>query len=58
MISNGRLVVEIPIKEETKNTVEDLFPKISDDKKNVNMNLSLPENLDQAKLNMTCKKDN
>ena len=58
MTSNGRLVVEIPIKEETKNTVGDLFPKISDDKKNVNMNLSLPEKLDHTKLNMTCKKDN
>lgn len=55
LTSNGRLVLEIPIKEETKIIVGDLFPKISDDKKNVNMNLSLPENLDPAKLNVTCK---
>jgi len=55
MTSSGHLVIEIPIKEETKNEVGDLFPRISDDKKNVNMNLALPESLDPNKLKVTCK---
>ena len=55
MTSDGRLVIEIPVKEEKTNLTGDLFPKISEDKTNVNMNLALPEDLDPKKLNVTCK---
>jgi len=55
MTSNGQLVIEIPIKEETENKTGDLFPRISDDKKKVNMNILLPENIDPNKLKVTCK---
>lgn len=54
MTSNGNLVIEIPLKEDEK-TKNDLFPKISDDKTNVCMNLALPDNLDPSKLNVICK---
>ena len=55
MTSNGKLVIEIPIKEEINNKPGDFFPKISDDTKNVNMNILLPENIDPNKLKVTCK---
>lgn len=65
MTSNGKLVIEIPLKEDENKKVTtqeqqqqqkyDLFPKISDDKSNVSMNLSLPDNIDPAKLNVVCK---
>ena len=54
MISNGNLVIDIPLKEDEK-TKNDLFPKISNDKTNVSMNLALPGNLDPSKLNVICK---
>jgi HSP20 family molecular chaperone IbpA len=64
MTSNGKLVIEIPLKEddESKQKVAtqekpkyDLFPRISEDKTNVSMNLSLPQNIDPSKLNVVCK---
>jgi len=63
MTTNGKLVIEIPLKEdENKKNVAaqekrkyDLFPRISEDKTNVTMNLSLPENIDPSKLNVVCK---
>jgi HSP20 family molecular chaperone IbpA len=56
MTSNGNLVIEIPLKQDEKTkTQNDLFPKISDDKTNVSMNLVLPDNLDPSKLNVVCK---
>ena len=61
MTSNGKLVIEIPLKEE-KNQIEkheqnkyDLFPRISEDKTSVNMILLLPDNIDPSKLNVVCK---
>lgn len=55
--SNGRLVVEMPLKRE-KNTSDDLLPKIEEGEKgtkNVTMNIWLPKNIDPAKVNVTCK---
>jgi HSP20 family molecular chaperone IbpA len=63
MTSNGKLVIEIPLKEDEKNQKialqekpkYDLFPRVSEDKTNVSMNLSLPDNIDPSKLNFVCK---
>ncbi len=57
MTSNGRLVIEIPLKNEEKSS-SDLFPKISEDNKNISINLSLPECTDPTKINVTCKDRN
>jgi len=57
MTSNGRLVIEIPLKNEEKRS-SDLFPKISEDNKNISINLSLPECTDPTKINVTCKDRN
>lgn len=52
---DGKLVVEIPFKEEKK---ESLFPSVAEDKdgkKRVTMNFDLPKNVDPSKLKVTCK---
>ena len=61
MTSNGRLVVEVPLKinenEKTRlSTVrDDFFPRINEENKTVSMSLALPEGIDPAKINVTCK---
>jgi HSP20 family molecular chaperone IbpA len=55
MTSNGRLVIEIPLRNEESNRSNDLFPKLSEDKKSISMNLLLPKCTDPAKINVTCK---
>jgi HSP20 family molecular chaperone IbpA len=54
MTSNGRLVVEIPLRREEK---EDEFPRIKDQngEKSVEMNVWLPKNIDPSKVKVTCK---
>ena len=53
--SNGKLVIEVPLKQTKTNTISDLIPKISEDKKSVSMSMSLPEGIDPSKINVTCK---
>ena len=55
MTSNGRLVIEIPLRKEETNRSNDLFPKLSEDKKSISMNFILPKCTDPAKINVTCK---
>ena len=63
---NGRLVVEIPIKQDAASEngavatrgYEDLFPKIvdaGDGAKQVSMRVSIPKNIDPSKVSVTCK---
>jgi HSP20 family molecular chaperone IbpA len=55
MTSNGRFVIEVPLKSNQKNKLNDLFPKISQDKKSFNMNILLPKFTDPTKINVICK---
>lgn len=61
MTTNGHLVIEIPFKNHglLSNTVnEALFPKIVDGEngtKSVSLKLTLPKNIDPAKITVTCK---
>ena len=56
MTSNGRLVIEIPLKSNQENKLNDfIFPKLSQDKKSINLNLLLPRCADPTKINVTCK---
>jgi len=57
MTSNGRLVVEIPLRN-SEDRSHDLFPKFSEDKKSISMNLLLPNCTDPTKINVTCKERN
>jgi HSP20 family molecular chaperone IbpA len=55
---NGRFVVEIPYKLERLRESDDLFPRLIDEeggKKRMEMHLSLPENIDPNKVNVTFK---
>lgn len=61
--ANGTLVVEVPLKESERrarsiNNKFDVVPRIvdaADGKKNVAMNISLPEHVDPSKISVTCK---
>jgi HSP20 family molecular chaperone IbpA len=60
MTSNKRLVIEMPIKERKLEQApqEDLLPRITDlegGRKQVQMDMSLPVNIDPAKIKVTCK---
>lgn len=61
MTSHGHLIIEIPFKNHglLSNTInEALFPKITegiDGTKNVSLKLTLPKNIDPAKMHVTCK---
>ena len=57
---NGKLVVEIPLKEAQvhQNTLADDFPRIvegKDGSKSVNLKFSVPANIDPSKIQVTCK---
>lgn len=53
--SNGQLVIEAPIKQQRNNEVEEFFPQLSNDGKQVSFNFSLPKNIDASKVSVTCK---
>ena len=56
MTSNGCLVIEIPLKRNQENKLNNfLIPKLSQDKKSINMSLLLPKCADPTKINVTCK---
>ena len=55
MKSNGCFVIEIPLKSNQENKLNNLFPKISQDKKSFNMNILLPKFTDPTKINVICK---
>ena len=59
MTSNGQLVIEVPLKSlgdlSNLSNQEELFPKISDDGKTISLSINLPENVDPAKISVTCK---
>lgn len=60
MTLDGRLIIDIPFKKNASNAPvkvieNDLFPRISDDKKSVSMNIALPKNIDPAKLEVKSK---
>jgi len=58
MTSNGKLIVEIPLKEDKSHKESLQFPRIVDDEsgnKSVSMKVSVPENIDPSKITVTCK---
>jgi HSP20 family molecular chaperone IbpA len=60
MTTTGHLVIELPFRNHgllTNQVNEALFPKIVDENgtKNVALSLTLPKNLDPAKISVTCK---
>ena len=53
---NGQLIIEAPLKHQQKNNeMSEFLPKISEDGKSFSLNLSLPKNIDPAKVSVTCK---
>lgn len=54
---NGQLVIETPLRNSLLGSSfnDDLFPKVSDDGKSLAMNITLPDNVDPSKINVTCK---
>lgn len=61
LTSNGQLIIEVPLKlDEAKSNErsEDFFPRIVDSengRKNVEMSLFIPNNIDPSKVKITCK---
>lgn len=54
--SNGKLVIEAPLKRENQGlSVDNSFPKITDDGKSFSLSFNLPERIDPSKINVTCK---
>jgi HSP20 family molecular chaperone IbpA len=54
MTSDGTLVVEFPWKEDRLGTTS-LLPRIDLDNKKVTLDVDIPENIDPAKLHVTCR---
>lgn len=58
LASNGQLVIEVPLKfdeERIKLNNEDNSPRIIDGGKTVEMNFTVPANIDPTKIKVTCK---